>query len=89
MGENTGGIDGQMRFVRVRRIVDDRFVEFDFAIGDPTLYVELLLPKAAFEDFCKHNQVVEMTEAQARAVDRDLAKWRYGEACEPATGADA
>ena len=76
-GEQTPP-DGLTRFVRVRNMVDDRFVEFDFAIGDPNLYVELVLPKDAFDIFCAHNQVVRMSEEQARQVDADMAKWRYG-----------
>lgn len=67
------------RYVRVRRVVDEKFIEFDFAIGDPSLYVELILPKAAFEAFCAHNSVVMMTDEQALAVDADMEKWRYGE----------
>ncbi len=67
------------RYVRKRRVLNKQFVEFDFAIGDPSLYVELVLPLAAFEQFCERNQVVMMSEQQARAVDRDMAKWRYGE----------
>ena len=71
--------DELTRYVRIRRRVDNKFVEFDFAIGDPSLYVELVLPNAAFEAFCRHNDVVEMTEAQAAAVDADMEKWRYGD----------
>ena len=67
------------RYARVRRVVDDKFIEFDFAIGDPSLYVELVLPKAEFEVFCRHNNVEMMTEAQAAVVDADREKWRYGE----------
>lgn len=67
------------RYVRVRQVVNERFVEFDFAIGDPSLYVELVLPRAAFDAFCRHNQVVMMSEEQAAAVDADMEKWRYGE----------
>jgi len=67
------------RYVRVRRVVDDKFIEFDFAIGDPSLYVELILPKPAFDAFCEHNSVVMMTDEQASAVDADMEKWRYGE----------
>lgn len=67
------------RYVRVRRVVDDRFIEFDFAIGDPSLYVEMILPKQAFAAFCQLNKVVMMTEEQAAAVDADMEKWRYGE----------
>ena len=66
------------RYVRVRRIVNDRFVEFDFAIDDPSLYVEMILPKDAFDAFCQHNKVVMMTDEQAAAVDADMEKWRYG-----------
>ena len=67
------------RYVRVRQVVNDRFVEFDFAIGDPSLYVELVLPKEAFETFCRHNEVVMMTDEQAQSVDEDMEKWRYGD----------
>lgn len=67
------------RYARIRRVVDDKFIEFDFAIGDPSLYVELVLPRDAFDTFCRHNQVVMMTDEQAEAVDADMAKWRYGE----------
>ena len=67
------------RYVRVRRVVDEKFIEFDFAIGDPSLYVELILPKPAFDAFCEHNSVVMMTDEQALAVDADMEKWRYGE----------
>lgn len=66
-------------YVRIRNLIDDLFVEFDFAIGDPSLYVELVLPKAAFDAFCVHNDVLMMTEEQARAVDADMEKWRYGD----------
>ncbi len=66
------------RYVRVRRVVDDRFIEFDFAIEDPSLYVEMILPKPAFAAFCQHNHVVMMTDEQAANVDADMEKWRYG-----------
>lgn len=66
------------RYVRVRRVVEDLYIEFDFAIGDPSLYVELVLPPAAFKTFCEHNDVVMMTDEQAAAVDADMEKWRYG-----------
>jgi phenol hydroxylase P0 protein len=65
-------------FVRVKRIIKDKFVEFDFAVGDPGLYVELILPKSAFDAFCEHNNVIHMSQEQADAVDKDMEKWRYG-----------
>lgn len=72
-------VSEQKRFVRIRNVVADKFIEFDFAIGDPTLYVELVLPKAAFETFCQQNNAEIMTEQQAADVDADMDKWRYGD----------
>ncbi|MAT91780.1 MAG: phenol hydroxylase [Halioglobus sp.] len=67
------------RYVRVRRVVGERFIEFDFAIGDPCLYVELVLPREAFERFCRDNRVHVMSADEGRAVDADMEKWRYGD----------
>lgn len=78
-GDPTTSFNELARYVRVRDVIDDRFIAFDFAIGDPGLYVELVLPKKAFESFCKHNNVTLMTDEQAAAVDADMEKWRYGE----------
>ena len=67
------------KYIRVRSSENSRFVEFDFAIGDPSLFVELIMPHAAFEHFCQANDVVVMTREQQDAVDSEMEKWRYGE----------
>ena len=77
--DNSADFSSLKRYVRIRDVIDDKFVEFDFAIGDPSLYVELVLPRAAFDSFCQHNKVEMMTEEQAAAVDADMEKWRYGD----------
>lgn len=77
--DDTADFTRLKRYVRIRDVIDDKFVEFDFAIGDPSLYVELVLPRAAFDSFCQHNKVEMMTEEQAAAVDADMEKWRYGD----------
>ncbi|MBQ0783355.1 MAG: phenol hydroxylase, partial [Amphritea sp.] len=41
--------------------------------------VELIMPQGAFDQFCKTNDVVFMTEEQQQVVDAEMAKWRYGE----------
>lgn len=69
----------QQRFVRVTGIRHNRFVEFDFSIGDPTLYVELMLPFEQFKQFCIRQQAVELTPEQQAQVDYDRLKWRYGQ----------
>lgn len=74
-----GAFDRLTKYIRVRSQPEDRFVEFDFAIGDPNLFVELVLPRPAFDEFCRTNRVVAMTADQMAAVDAELEKWRYGE----------
>lgn len=66
-------------FVRVRDRRADGFIEFDFAIGDPDLTVELILPAAAFEEFCATHRVRHLTADEEAHVDADQAKWRYGQ----------
>ncbi len=66
------------KYVRVTGNRDGKFVEFDFAINDPTLYVELVLPQQAFQEFCQVNQVIEMTAEQQACNDANEEKWRYG-----------
>jgi phenol hydroxylase P0 protein len=67
------------RFVRVREITENNLVEFDFAIGEPDLFVELVLPKPAFDEFCIKQNVQMMTQEQCRMVDQEMEKWRIGE----------
>lgn len=66
------------KYIRIRSNPDARFVEFDFAINDPSLFVELIMPKSCFETFCEHNQVIHMSEEQSAQNDKEAAKWRYG-----------
>ncbi|MBK5001784.1 phenol hydroxylase [Pseudomonas sp. S31] len=75
----TSSFEQMPRYVRVRSEPGAAFVEFDFAIGYPDLFVELVLPAAAFASFCEHNQVQHMDATMAAAVDADMLKWRYGE----------
>lgn len=50
--------DATRRYVRVCHERADGFVEFEFAIGEPALFVELMLPAAAFHEFCLANSVI-------------------------------
>ncbi|MGH1462833.1 MAG: phenol hydroxylase subunit [Neptuniibacter sp.] len=72
-------LDSVQKYIRVRSPESARFVEFDFAIGDPNLFVELIMPPGAFKHFCEANNVVHMTNEQMQAVDAEMEKWRYGE----------
>ncbi len=70
----------QQRYVHVTSKDRPGFVEFNFSIGDPSLYLEMILPEQAFAEFCRSNQVVFLTDEQAEAVAEQQEKWRYGEA---------
>lgn len=46
------------RYVRVIEARDDGLVAFEFSVGEPEMAVELMMPRAAFGEFCAANQVV-------------------------------
>ncbi|MEQ9545684.1 MAG: phenol hydroxylase subunit [Marinobacter sp.] len=79
MTNQAKSFDEMPRYIRVRSGPEDRFVEFDFAIGYPELFVELVLPRHAFEIFCRHNKVIHMDSDMIREIDADMIKWRFGE----------
>lgn len=56
--------DTTRRFVRVTEVRADGLVAFDFAIGWPELSVELMLPQAAFDEFCATNHVIRLEPRQ-------------------------
>lgn len=70
--------DALQRYVRIKDETANGLVEFDFAIGSPDLFAELILPRAAFDEFCIRNQVKFMTEEECEMVDQEMEKWRYG-----------
>ena len=77
----AGSGDGVYRAPRYVRVTNENhkgFVEFQFAIGDPELYIEMLLPPQAFAAFCEEHEVEYLDEDAARAVDAKENKWRYG-----------
>jgi phenol hydroxylase P0 protein len=47
------GFDTSKRFVRVVERRPDGFVELQFAVGDPSLFVEMILTEAAFRELCE------------------------------------
>jgi len=50
--------DVERRFIRIVEDRSDGLVAFEFAAGEPDLYVEMILPRAEFEDFCRMQGVV-------------------------------
>ena len=73
--ESIPPIDPSKRYVRV---TGERhgFIEFDFAIGNPEMFTELLLKPTDFEEFCVL-QKAEVLEPATEVAD-DLA-WRLSD----------
>ncbi|MBR0565376.1 phenol hydroxylase subunit [Azoarcus sp. L1K30] len=61
-------INVNLKFVRVIERRPDGFVEFEFAIGEPELCAEMLLPADAFASFCSSNEVVFLAPRDTSAA---------------------
>jgi len=66
--QDQAPFDPRVCFVRLRKVRGDGFVEFDFAIGEPDLSVELILPVAAFHEFCRTNRVTHIPPVEGVAL---------------------
>lgn len=79
MQEQAKPLDISKRYVRITGIRNNKLIEFDFSIGEPEMYVELVLPFEAFQIFCAHNDARHLSAEDAAKVDYDRLKWRYGQ----------
>lgn len=68
--------DMNRKFVRVINTLPNGLVEFEFAIGDADVAVELIMPKAAFDEFCRDNHV-EFTETAPAVRDAESADFSW------------
>ncbi len=65
--------DVSKKYVRVMEVRANGMVEFEFSVGEPEMAVELIMPEAAFAEFCRDNQVTFIGDQPAPAADRDSA----------------
>lgn len=72
----------ESRTVRVTDPDHHGYVEFQFSLGDPELYLEMTLPRAAFEEFCREHAARVLTPAEGAAVDAGERRWRFGDDAE-------
>lgn len=81
----AGSFDALRRYVRICRERADGFVEFEFAIGAPELFVELMLPAGAFHEFCLANAVIVLEPLAGEGGDwvqrlNEASHREYGDA---------
>ncbi len=64
--------------VRILGIRLGRFVEFEYSLDEGVLAVELIVPPAAFEEFCQaqNAEVLPLSSETAEEIER--AAWRAG-----------
>ena len=64
------------KFVRITGVRAGRYVEFEFSVNDADLTVELILPLAAFEEFCTLQEAVRLPPAEEGASELEKLVWR-------------
>jgi len=69
----TSNFDITRKFVRVMRTLPNGLIEFEFAVGDPDVAAELVMPKAAFDEFCASNHVEFLSATPADVFDAESA----------------
>ena len=67
------------KYVRVTGVKDDKFIEFDFSIDDPEIFVELILPTDMFNTFCTKNNVEFLQAEGDTQAEYDRMSWRIGD----------
>ncbi len=55
--QDSAPFDATRKFVRVIEERGNGLVAFEFSIGWPELAVDLVMPRAAFDEFCATHQV--------------------------------
>ena len=72
--------DPQKRFVRFIEKRDDDFVLFEFAVGEPEIFAEMILKEEDYVIFCKEQGVV-MIDQNTNPIDLDNDfEWRLRDA---------
>lgn len=69
----TATFDPERKFVRVIERHASGLVEFEFAMGEPELCAEMVMPETAFAAFCEAHQVTFLTAAPEPAP----AEWDW------------
>ncbi|MEO0048133.1 MAG: hypothetical protein RLZZ410_1092 [Pseudomonadota bacterium] len=72
--------DTTKRFVRLIEKRDDGFIEFEFSVGEPEIFAEMMLTAEDFKTFCEEHKVV-MIDENSNPIDHDNGfEWRMRDA---------
>lgn len=85
-------IDVSRRFVRIIEERQGNMVEFEFAIGEPGIFVEMIMPRMQFDDFCRTQGVTPthgpLADEFKTPIEREL-DYTLAEVVARFTGRDA
>ena len=73
-------MDTSRRFVRVRGERANGFIEFEFAIGSPEVFLEMILGPEAFAEFCADNHVEMLDADEGQGSEPSDWDWRLADA---------
>lgn len=79
MSTDAPPMDTTRRFVRLSGERPNGFIEFEFAIGEPEIFVEMILGREAFAEFCAANRVEMLPPRDPDAPQGDW-DWRLADA---------
>lgn len=74
---NTPNFNPNLKFVRIIEQHANGLVEFEFAVGEPGLFVELLMAQASFDEFCAMHGVTPTQGRLAVAQSSDEQEWDW------------
>ena len=66
-----------LKFVRVIETHANGLVEFEFAVGEPGLFVELLMAQAPFDEFCAMHGVTPTQGRLASTQSPEEQEWDW------------
>lgn len=65
------------KFVRIIETHANGLVEFEFAVGEPELFVELLMAQVAFDEFCVMHGVAPTRGRLVPTPSSDEQEWDW------------
>lgn len=73
-------LDTSRRFVRICGERGKGFVEFEFAIGEPEVFAEMILERSDFLAFCEANRVEMLPPDEDSGIEVSDWDWRMSNA---------
>jgi phenol hydroxylase P0 protein len=74
---NTATFNPDNKFVRIIQVHPNGLVEFEFAVGEAELFVELLMAQTAFDEFCAMHKVTPTLGHLVQAQSSDTQEWDW------------